>query len=230
MELTKLREKLAPQIPLLVPENNCYMMKPCYMKDEFIPFEASSSSKGYLQDFHHLDNQFHQYANGSSSNPMFGVQNPCFEPYSNDNAYIYDQGSPTDVSFYECKPLNFAENLGHGQVLDNFQSGSGGYLNFPNHISNPIGHMMGISHRSNNFLPLTNSSQDIKPMSFVVPDEVSRIDSENGYYKRVGMNHKGTSRLSTIARTGSTFKGRKKNHVVKGQWTIDEDRYNILSS
>nr|WRO64641.1 MYB transcription factor protein [Rosa persica] len=221
MELNKLGENLASQIPLLVPENNnSYMMKPYNMKDEFTPFEASSSSKGYLQDFHHLDNQFHQYANGSSSNPMFGVQNPCFEPYySDNNAYTCDQGSPTDVNFYECKPLNIAENLGHGQVLDNFQS-----LNFPNPRSNPIGHMIGISHRSStNFLPLTNS-QDIKPMSFVVPDEVSCINSENGYYKGAGINHKGTSRLSTIARAGSTFKGRKKNNVVKGQWTIDEDR------
>ncbi|KAL6181838.1 hypothetical protein ACLB2K_048487 [Fragaria x ananassa] len=230
MELNKLRDNLASQIPFLVPENNnSYMMKPYNMKEEFIPFEPSSASKGYLQDFHHLDNRFHQYASGSSSNPMLGVQNPCFEPYYNDNnnaCYTCDQGSPADVNFYECKPLIISENLGHGQVLDNFQSGSsgGGYLNFQNPRSNPVGHMMGISHRSGtNFLPLTNS-QDIKPVSFVVPDEVSCVNSENGYYKRVGMNHKGTSTLSTISRAGPTFKGRKKNNVVKGQWTIDEDR------
>ncbi|XP_050378183.1 transcription factor MYB98-like [Argentina anserina] len=229
MELNKLKDNPASQIPsLLVPENNnSYMMKPYTMKDEFLPFEASSSSsKGYLQDFHHLDNQFHQYASCSSSNTMMSLQNPCFEPFYNDNnAYTCDQGSPTDVSFYECKPLNISENSGHGQVLDNFQSGSGGgYLNYPNPRSNAIGNMMGITHRSGtNFLPLINS-QDIIPVSFVVPDEVSCINSENGYYKRAGMNHKGTSRLSAIARAGSAIKGRKKNNVVKGQWTIDEDR------
>ncbi|PQP99503.1 transcription factor MYB98-like [Prunus yedoensis var. nudiflora] len=217
MELNKLRENLASQVPLLVPDN--YMMKLYNMKDEF-PFEASSSSKGnynYLQDFHHLDHQFQ--VNGSSSNPMFGVQNPCFDPY-NDTTYTYE-ASTIDVKFYECKPLNAETNMGHGQVLDNFQ-GDSGYLNFPAHTSNPLDHLMGSSHRSaTNFLPL--DYQDIKPMNFVVPDEVSCIYNadQNGYYKKFGMN--GKSRVSTLTR-GSTYKGRKKSNVVKGQWTIEEDR------
>ena len=48
--------------------------------------------------------------NGSSSNPIFGVQT---------------QWTSTDFDIYECKP--FMDNGGHGHVVDNSQSG--GYLN-----------------------------------------------------------------------------------------------------
>ncbi|KAM2557982.1 hypothetical protein TB2_015042 [Malus domestica] len=224
MELNKLRENLVSQIhvPLLAPEN---YVKPYTTKDEFL-FEASSSSKGnynYLQDFHHLDHQFQ--VNVSSSNPMFGTHTPCFDPY-NDTSYPCDQNSShQDVNFYDCKPLNVAENNGaHGQVLDNLQGGS--YLKFSTHhrLSNPLDHVVGTSSHmtATNFLPL-DCSQDIKPVNFLVPDEVSCINNadQNAYYRKFGMN--GKSRVTGVTR-GSTVKGRKKSNVVKGQWTIEEDR------
>ncbi|KAM1451836.1 hypothetical protein ACFX2I_038900 [Malus domestica] len=224
MELNKLRKKLVSQIhiPLFASEN---YVKPYAMKDEFL-FEASSSSKrnyNYLQDFHHLDHQFH--VNVSSSNPMFGTHTPCFDPYS-DTSYPYDQNSShQDVNFYKCKPPNVAENNGgHGQVLDSFQGGS--YLNFPTHhrSSNPFDHAVGTSSHGSatNFLPL-DCTQDIKPMNFSVPDEVSCINNadQNGYYRKFGMN--GKSKVTGVTR-GSMVKGRKKSNVVKGQWTTEEDR------
>lgn len=183
-----------------------YSNKP-YMKDELIPFEPTSSRGGFLQDFHHLD-QFH--ASGSSSNPIFGVQTGSnFDSF---DAFPY--GSSTNIDFYdyECKP--FADNNGaHGQVMDNFQSE--GYLNLPHR--NPIdiiGSNQG--HISINF-------QEMKPINFVVPDEVSCVTAKRDFYKKVGMN-----KNRALPSTRRMWKGRKKNNVVKGQWTIEEDRFVCL--
>ncbi|KAF2311417.1 hypothetical protein GH714_022805 [Hevea brasiliensis] len=179
-----------------------YSNKPS-MKDGF-PFAVpSSSSKGFLQDFHHFD-QFH--ANGLSLNPIFGVQSGSnFDSF---DAFPYGSSTNMDFYDYECKP--FADiNGGHGQVMDNFQSGR--YLNFPQ--NNPVD-MMGYnqSNMSSNF-------QEMKPINFVVPDEVSSITANHEYHKKVGLN-KNRAQPSTRR----TWKGRKKNNLVKGQWTIEEDR------
>ncbi|XP_075663377.1 transcription factor MYB98-like [Castanea sativa] len=162
------------------------------MKDD-LSFEAPSS-KGFLQSIHHLD-QFQ--INGSSSNPIFGVQTQC---------------TSTDFDIFECKP--FMDNGGHGHVMDNFQSG--GYLNLPQR--NPID-IMG-SDRSH--MVFTTCQDIIKPLNFVVPDEVSCITAENGYYKKIGMN-----KNRAFPTTKKPQKVRKKSNVVKGQWTVEEDRHLI---
>lgn len=197
MELdTKLTENFASQ-PMLLSDN--YLMKP-YIKDEF-SFEAPSS-KGFLQDFHHPD-QFQ--TNESSSNPIFGVPTQCYDSFNN-----FTYGCSTDFDISECKP--FADNCGHGHVMDNFQSG--GYLNLSQR--NPID-IIG-SDRID--MAAYIAYQDIKPVNFVVPDELSSITAENMYYKRVAMN-----KNRALPTTIRTYKGRKKCNVVKGQWTIEEDRY-----
>ncbi|KAH7528457.1 hypothetical protein FEM48_Zijuj05G0074200 [Ziziphus jujuba var. spinosa] len=214
MELDdKVRENNVYHHPSLLSNQN--YMKPYNMKDHDFPFEASSS-KGdyYFQDFHHLDDQaFH--VNGSSSGPIFGSQSqtPCFDIHHPcDPYYIYDVGPTNPDQFYECKP--FVENGGHGQVMDNFQVG--GYSSFSSR--NPMD-MIGPAN-SSCLLPFNFHGQEIiKPVNFVVPDEVSCITAENGYYKKVGMNK---SRTSMVTR--KTCKTRKKSNVVKGQWTIEEDR------
>ncbi|XP_023929442.1 transcription factor MYB98 [Quercus suber] len=188
MELdTMFRENPASQ-PILLSDN--YLKS--YMKDDF-SFEAPSS-KGFLQDFHYLD-QFQ--TNGSLSNPIFGVQTQCYGCTS------------SDFDIYECKP--FMDNGGHGHVMENFQGG--GYLNHPQR--NPID-IMG-SDRSH--MVVTTCQDIIKPLNFVVPDEVSCITAENGYYKKIGMN-----KNRALPTTKKPQKGRKKSNVVKGQWTVEEDR------
>ena len=62
--------------------------------------------------------------------------------------------------------------------------------------------------------------QEIKPVNFVIPDEVSCIMGENCLYKKISMNS-AKNRVSPAPQ--KTHKGRKKPHVVKGQWTIEED-------
>lgn len=218
MELdTKLRENNAYHHPSLSSDQN-YNMKP-YMKDDHsFHLEASSISKGdyYLQDFdHHLDDQtFH--VNGSSSRPIFGSQRtPCFEyPYDPYNTYMEPTNLENQYS-YESKPFVVDQNGGHGHVMDNFQLGvySSTFSN-----RNPMDLINGPD-----CLPLNFHGQDniIKPLNFVVPDEVSCITAENGYYKKGG----GMNKNRTSLFTRRTSKTRKKTNVVKGQWTIEEDRY-----
>ena len=64
--------------------------------------------------------------------------------------------------------------------------------------------------------------QEIKPVNFFIPDEVSCIMGENRLYKKISMNS-AKNRVSPTPQ--KTHKGRKKPHVVKGQWTIKEDKW-----
>jgi myb proto-oncogene protein len=62
-------------------------------------------------------------------------------------------------------------------------------------------------------------------LNYVVPDdEVSSITPTN-YYQRAGLNRNNRLLSPTTRRA---FKARKKSNIVKGQWTVDEDRYIIF--
>ncbi|PON59652.1 GAMYB transcription factor [Trema orientale] len=156
-------------------------MKPCSKDDHAsqLPINVASSPKGnpYIQDFLHdiLDHDHHFPANGSSSNPIFGSKTPCFDP--NLEAYTYG-GCENNIGLFYDQYYNrsFAEN-------NNFQSGE--YLDILP-CRNPID-MIGSNWSCFNL----NRQEDMKPLSFVVPDnhEVSScITAENGYYKKVAMN------------------------------------------
>lgn len=201
----KFRENMSPQHqhhPMMLSENN--ILKPFQTTT---PLSSSSSSKDYyLQDFHHLDDdddddQIQVNASSSSWNPVFSVNAACYDPF---DAFPY-ACSTNRVDFYECKPFaadHSTGNLGHGHVMDNFQS-SVGLLNLRNTISNDV-IMMGSDV---GYLP-----------SFEFPklgDEVSCVTAENGY--RVSVD-------STSSRIRTNWKGRKKTNGVKGQWTMEEDR------
>ncbi|KAF5476789.1 hypothetical protein F2P56_003490, partial [Juglans regia] len=197
MELeTKLRENLASQA-LLLSDNH---LKP-YMKDEF---SFGTPSKGFLQDFQSL-NRFH--TKGSSSNPSFGVQTECYGSLINN--FTYGCSTDFDDIHNYCKP--FADSGGNGHVMDNFHSG--GYLNIPQR--NPPYDTMGTDQ---GYMIFT-TWQDIKPINFVVPDEVSCITAENGYNKKVGMN-----KNIALPETMRAYRGPRKCNVAKGQWTTEEDR------
>ncbi|KAJ1439072.1 SANT/Myb domain [Sesbania bispinosa] len=172
------------------------------MKDE-LPFGAPSS-QGFLQDFHHID-QFHVNAS-SSNNPVFGVQTPNFDPFNNTTS----ECAPTDFEAYEGKPFAESNGSGHAHIMDNFQY-EGYSLNLPGR--NQLDMMVA----NQSYMPF--NPLETKPLNFVVPDEVSCISPAN-YYKRVDMNK--NNRESPNTRR--TYKARKKSNIVKGQWTVDEDR------
>ncbi|RDX65643.1 Transcription factor MYB98, partial [Mucuna pruriens] len=199
---TNLTENYAPQ-PMHLQEN---YLKPS-MEDQ-LPF-GTPSSQGFLQDFHHIDHQFH--VNGSSSsNPIFGVQTPSFDPFDHN---VTCESVPPDFQVYECKPFaeSNASGHAHAHLIDNFQY-VGYSLNLPR--TNQLDMMVA------NQSYLSFNALETKPSNFVVPDEVSCISPPN-YYKRVGLNK---SIMRESPSTRRTFKARKKSNIVKGQWTADEDR------
>ncbi|KAK2663746.1 hypothetical protein Ddye_002320 [Dipteronia dyeriana] len=235
MELgTKLRENNQTTHPAVyLSENNYTITNKSYMKNE-IPFEVTFSNKqlgNCLQDFHHLDHNHGQFhANGSSSNPIFGVQTPCFEPFES-LPYGGGGGYSSNFDFYECKPFADHSNYnngGHGQVMDNFQTTTGGYLNHHHHqhqISNPGDQVMMM-------MPYTFHQEMNKPaVTFIVPDEVSCVNNNNNivdddgnYYKNKKVGSSFNKNKFHSSSTKKTWKGGKKSNVVKGQWTIEEDR------
>ena len=200
---TNLRENHASK-PMDLQENN---LKPS-MKDN-LPFGAPSS-QGFMQDFHNT-NHFH-HVNGSSSNPALGVQTPNIDPFEN----LQCGCSQGDLDLYECKP--FIENDGgvHAHVMDNFQY-AGYSLNLPRKYQPD---MMVANPGYTPFNPL-----ETKPLNFVAPDEVSSISPAN-YNKRIGLDKDNSS--SPITRRA--FKVQKKSKMVKGQWTVEEDRCIIILS
>lgn len=197
------------------------------MKDLEPPsFGVPSSQGNFLQDVIHIDPI---QANGSSPNPHFGVQNPNFiNPF---DQFTYGC-SPADLDdVYESKP--FADNnfnkgqAQHVNVMDNFQYGGNNNdnsyhsLNLPQRNHHQM-EMMDANQSNYNYV--TFDSQEImKSMNFVVPDdEVSCISPDPTFCSKVGLNDKNNIITSPPKRA---CKVRNKSNVVKGQWTIEEDRY-----
>ena len=113
---------------------------------------------------------------------------------------------------YELKP--FAENVGMAENFptNNGGGGGGGYLMQHHHQRAAAAKMVG---------RVGFNCQEIKR---VIPDEVSCIMGENRLYKKINMNS-AKNRVSPAPH--KTHKGKKKPHVVKGQWTIEEDKLEI---
>ncbi|XP_030531449.1 transcription factor MYB98-like [Rhodamnia argentea] len=191
---TNLDEDLASHQVYL--SDNC--IKPC-MRNNETAFGTVSSAKGdFLQDFNHLD-QF--CVGGSSLNHALNRQTASFDPFD-----VYPYKVFTDLDVYESKP--FAENNGHGLVMDNFQVGGSS-------MAATMADMMNESGRSH---LLVDYHQDI---SFMVPDEVSCISAGNEYYRKSLVNK---SKASSSSSSRRTYRARKRPHVIKGQWTTEEDR------
>ncbi|KDP31088.1 hypothetical protein JCGZ_11464 [Jatropha curcas] len=143
---------------------------------------------------------------------MFGVQTGSnFESF---DAFPYGSSSTNMDYFYdyECKPFAAEHNKGgHGQVMDNFS------LTLPNRSNNPTD-IMG-SNQGHMSLNL----QGMEGINFLVPDEVSCVTANDNthYQKKICVNN---NNYRAQPSTKRTCKERKKHNVVKGQWTIEEDR------
>lgn len=199
-------------------ENYASESKPMHLQENYLkpsmedqlPF-GTPSTQGFLQDSHHIDHlQFH--VNGSSSsNPIFGVQTPNFDPFDHN---VTCESAPPDFEAYECKLFAESNGSGHAHLMDNFQ-----YVGYS--LNLPRTNQLDLMVANQSYVPF--NALETKPLNFVVPDEVSCISPPN-YYKRVGLN----KNLRESPSTRITFKARKKSNIVKGQWTSDEDRCIIL--
>ncbi|XP_006601427.1 transcription factor MYB98-like [Glycine soja] len=149
-------------------ENYASESKPMHLQENYLkpsmedqlPF-GTPSTQGFLQDSHHIDHlQFH--VNGSSSsNPIFGVQTPNFDPFD-----------------HNCKLFAESNGSGHAHLMDNFQ-----YVGYS--LNLPRTNQLDLMVANQSYVPF--NALETKPLNFVVPDEVSCISPPN-YYKRVGLN------------------------------------------
>lgn len=138
-------------------------------------------------------------------------QNLLF-PEVSPESYAF-HSTPTDLEIFECKPVveTYGIGGGHGQlVVDNFQGG--GYLG---NSTERMGLGMHLHF---------NSQLDVKPVSFVAPDEISCISAGNRYGCHSQYGTKKSQAVLASSSAQRTSKNRKKPHVVKGQWTVEEDR------
>ncbi|KAI5446646.1 hypothetical protein KIW84_014476 [Lathyrus oleraceus] len=121
------------------------------------------------------------------------------------------------INFEVYNDKSFPENNNssnqHAHFIDNFQYDGYG-LNIPrrNHLDLMV--------ENQTYFPFNNASET-KPLNYVVPDdEVSSI-APTSYYQRGDLNRNNRLLSPTTRRA---FKAKKKSSIVKGQWTVDEDR------
>ncbi|CAN1136700.1 Transcription factor MYB98 [Linum perenne] len=217
-----------------------------YHEDEF-PFDPPqlppplSSSEGHLiQEFQNLEeeeeDQFH--GQNKSSNQVFGVHTGSnFDSF---DAFPYGSSSSNmDCFEYECKP--FADINGELNLHNNNTNNNNNYFQRNQHHLYHQGiEMIGSSNNQ-----MLNLQAEIKPMlNFASPNELSSYvnagginhNSQGEYYLKSKMSNNTlnlnthlmnkSSKPSRLSPVGAkkTWKGRKKNNLVKGQWTVDEDR------
>lgn len=217
MDHTNLRDNSYTSHPIMHFQET-YQLRPNMKLDESPFGGVPNSSQGFLQDFNYQvddnynHNQFH--LNGSSSsNPAsaLGIHTLSFESFDN-------------FDVYECKP-NFVDEINnnvhdHAQVvLDDFQYEADANYCSLNNMPHQRNHQ--VNDMTQTYVANFNNSQEIiKPVNFVLPDdELSCIAPSMNYYRKFGFNKKNNRR------TTSSYRLRKKSNAVKGQWSIEEDRY-----
>lgn len=164
-----------------------------------------SSSKGYLQDFHDLE----QFPMASAlCNWGTAIQGNGFDPFPS-----FPHGSCTEVGLYRSKPY---EDNGMLSAIQDFQGG--GFLSFP-------------ERKDSTIVTKIVSEYNPKPSCFVIPDESSCVTGDNfGYRNKDGskrnknMFHGNNRSAGEHVSTKKGVRGPKKSKSAKGQWTAEEDR------
>ncbi|GAA0166257.1 hypothetical protein LIER_21452 [Lithospermum erythrorhizon] len=183
----------------------------------------SITSKGFLQEFQHLDN--HYSITGSSFNPDIGIQtygfDDPFDPFPQQRSTATVTSSGVDVYEFN-KTSSFEENsaISGSLVMQKFQ-GVGGGLGLFGYSNKNISMDYKNNYFDQSFLSL-NNCQDVKPLKFVVPDESSCITTTGNdhFYKANTASMKKNPNNTTKERG----RGRKTHKTTKGLWNAEEDR------
>ncbi|KAK4264342.1 hypothetical protein QN277_025537 [Acacia crassicarpa] len=217
---TKIRQNYVSQHPMQLQEMEAKSnVKDLELSNFGVP---SSQGNNFLQDLLFID-PFQAY--GCSSNPVTtGFQtansvNP-FDSFS----FGCSSSSAIDFDVYESKPFN--ENINGNIVMENnFQFGGNNYsFNVVSQERNQM-EMVGADNLMSNYYLPFDSQETNKTMNFVVPeDEVSIISADHSFLRRVGLNNNKKNRRLSSTSTRRACKVRNKSNVVKGQWTVEEDR------
>lgn len=170
-------------------------------------FDDASTSKGFMKNFHHLS-QFG--VNEASLNPIFGQKTACFDSF--DAAWNFNMS--TDLDAYECNPFDHQKTGGHGVRMDSFQN----WGCYTGHDQKVCASNISEIDRTLQMM-IYNHKQDIKPMNLVVPDEVLCTITDK--YDKTDLDKTFSVVCSNFPRTR---KFQKEGHIIKRQWTREEDR------
>ncbi|GAB2269833.1 hypothetical protein Dimus_004750 [Dionaea muscipula] len=237
--------------PCLLPDQNRYTkpMEEFFTLENINPLSSSSSSSRsgsgfYNQEFHQLDQLNINGYSSSNSNLFFFENNgssssSCFDPLLDPAAV--GLGCLPSFDFYEMKPLisNGGVNILPPNLIEtnNFPVIGGG-ISHHSPIINANSMSMVTPLRSRLMFP-NFSYREMEtpaaaasapppppppPLKYRPPDEGSSCTTaENAGHQ---LPEGGSSSVLATAPPKRTGKGKKKKkyNVVKGQWTIDEDR------
>ncbi|XP_077242640.1 transcription factor MYB118-like [Tasmannia lanceolata] len=165
------------------------------------------------------------FAIENSSNPDFGVGFPFEAPSSKGfhDMYHFDQ-FPIEVFSSNSSKFGFSMT----PYIDPFEPFPNGYLpNLSNNCANVIMEKFqnrGVLNYQERMMDRIELDQNqimnflnVDPMGFGLPDEVSCITGDNGFYGEEGVIKKSVL-VKKICRSN------RRSKVIKGQWTMEEDR------
>ncbi|KAJ8440292.1 hypothetical protein Cgig2_012728 [Carnegiea gigantea] len=210
----KNREKISSQdLPLFFHENFSRTRNESSIEGSF---SSKSTSPLHLQDLHTLD-KFNLNGSSSSStpNPFFSMQTICLDPFDNSTF-----GYLPNFEFYETKPIEtHVGNYSGGRfipLIDNFNQNGCGFLGHSQMIT-PINMVSPSSHQNHhNILSYREFGLITR---YPPPDEGSSTSPKND---SIMVANNSPSTITMARKEGRGQK--KKTNVVKGQWTIEEDR------
>ncbi|KAL9227462.1 hypothetical protein vseg_003147 [Gypsophila vaccaria] len=215
---TKFMEKFpSHQIPFFLHEN--YSSK---MRDDQFSLEGAFSSKGtnnFIQDnLQPLENfNLNVPSSTSSNHTIFSLQQNCFYPFDNNNNN--NSGSNNclpNLNFYETKPYGtHAPNNGAlGPLMDNLsQSGGIKGLGHSQMMATPINMVSPSGHAHHPF-----GYRDFGLMKSCKPSDEGSCSNPKTDVNMIAKS------FPPILVKRSVRGRKKKTNVVKGQWTIEEDR------
>ncbi|KAL3642356.1 hypothetical protein CASFOL_013171 [Castilleja foliolosa] len=186
--------------------------------DELCIDKYLSSSKTYLQDFHHLD-QYQFPIAASSFNPNGDIQSNGLDPF---DPIFHIGSSSSTFDFYGFEENGNYSTNSAAAMQSNFHQGGGLFSNFPNRNDS----LTDIEKA------LTTHNHP-NPLSNIIPDESSCVtaDTNIGFHqenklikfnknqKNIKINNK-TESVSTKR----SISGKNKSKSSKGQWSVEEDR------
>ncbi|KAJ9152871.1 hypothetical protein P3X46_026382 [Hevea brasiliensis] len=226
----ELDRKLREEFPYLSSLLSEYPLKQ-EIASVFSSHEAPlSSNKGLFHSIHHLDHHNHhlpingpslfnsQYhldhtIEGSSKNPFVGISATCIDPLE-----PFTNGFSNDLTAFVSAallPVNGGESGDDHRLL----RGSLERRPFGDHNPQKIDETTDLLDQKFTYHHQSLNFEEMGSMNLAkVPDEVSCITADNGYNKKT--DHRKDKRFQ-IKKEGKIH---KKSHIIKGQWTPQEDR------
>ncbi|KAI3869364.1 hypothetical protein MKX03_014542 [Papaver bracteatum] len=197
-----------------------------YLKPDFgygFSMGACNDSRGVIQDIPKLD-QFS--LDGCFRNSNLGISNPSppLPPstrYVDSPSQVFSNGNSImqDFDVFEYKPLleggstNNSTNVSNGGLFHQNK----GFFHYPLKIS-PSETIVDRNHPSH--LSPTLSFQELEQVNLIIPDEFSCITADNGIYGEGVVKKRNSPEKRRSAVKGT----QRRSNVIKGQWTMEEDR------